>query len=51
MSKSLSKDDNDNENINEDDEIEKEKNFIDIIDLQYFFLFINVISKNIMFAS
>ena len=50
-SKSLLKNNNDDENINKNDEIEKEKNFVDAIDLQSFFLFINVISKNIMFTS
>ena len=49
-SKSLSKNNNDDENMNRNDEIEK-KNFADAINLQSFFLFINVISKNVMFAS
>ena len=50
-SKLLSKDDNDNKNINKNDEIKEKKNFTDATDLQSFFLFINVISKNVMFAS
>ena len=50
-SKSLSKDDNNDESINENDKIEEEKNFADTIDLQSFFLFINVILKNVMSAS
>ena len=37
--------------INRNDETEKEKNFADAIDLQSFFLLINVISKNVMSAS
>ena len=45
-SKSLSKND-----INKNDKIEKKKNFADATDLQSFFLLINVISKNVMFAS
>ena len=49
--KSLSKNDNNDESINENDEIKEKKDFIDATDLQSFFLFINVISKNIMFAS
>ena len=49
-SKSLSKNDNDDESVNKNNKTEKEKNFADAIDLQPSFLFINVISKNIMFA-
>ena len=48
-SKLLSKDVNDDENMNE--EIEEEKNFADATDFQLFYLFINVISKNVMSAS
>ena len=48
-SKLLLKNDNDDESMNK--EIEKEKNFADAIDLQSFFLLINVISKNVMSAS
>ena len=50
-SKLLLKNDNDGENINENDEIEEKKNFANAIDFQSFFLFINVILKNVMFAS
>ena len=49
--KSLSKNDNGGESINRNNETEKEKNFVDATDLQSSFLFINVISKNVMFAS
>ena len=50
-SKSLSKDDNDDESINESGKTEEEEDFADATDLQPFFLFINVISKNVMSAS
>ena len=51
MLKSLLKNDNGDENINENNKIKKEKNFIDATDLQSFFLFNNVILKNVMFLS
>ena len=50
-SKSLLKNDNDDESINKNDEIEEKRNFVDAIDFKSFFLLINVISKNIKFAS
>ena len=50
-SKSLLKNDNDSESINENNKIEEEKNFTDATDLQPSFLLINIISKNVMFAS
>ena len=50
-SKSLSKNDNNNESINRNDETDEERNFADATDLQFFFLFINVMSKNVMSAS
>ena len=49
-SKKLLKNDNDDESINRNNEIEEEKNFADAIDFQPSFLFINIISKNVMSA-
>ena len=51
ISKSLLKNNNDGGSINKNNETEKEENFADATDLQSSFLFINVISKNIMLAS
>ena len=50
-SKSLLKNDNGGGNMNRNNETEEEKDFVDATDLQPFFLFINVISKNVMSAS
>ena len=49
MSELLLKNDNGDENMNK--EIEEEEDFADATDLQPFFLFINVILKNVMSAS